>query len=101
MKAPFRARKEKVKRDEVDRRVKHDAELYSNKFSDDAKDCCQQVLQLRKCLYGQPYMRAAKPLHLSTYSNLYGLSINEICDGDPGIVGSLGMGSLYTDVSSI
>ena len=41
--APFRARKEKVKREEVDRRVKEDEEVYSTKFSDDAKDCCQKV----------------------------------------------------------
>lgn len=42
--APFRARKEKVKREEVDRRVKEDAEKYSHKFSDDAKILCQQLL---------------------------------------------------------
>ena len=41
--APFRARKEKVKREEVDRRVKEDTETYSNKFSEDAKSCCTQV----------------------------------------------------------
>lgn len=42
--APFRARKEKVKREEVDRRVKNEAEKYSNKFSEDAKLLCQQLL---------------------------------------------------------
>ncbi|XP_037911942.1 G protein-coupled receptor kinase 2, partial [Hermetia illucens] len=42
--APFRMRKEKVKREEVDRRVKEDAEKYSLKFSDDAKSLCQQLL---------------------------------------------------------
>ncbi len=42
--APFRARKEKVKRDEVDRRVKEDQETYSDKFSEDIKSCCMQVL---------------------------------------------------------
>lgn len=42
--APFRARKEKVKREEVDRRVKSDQEKYSNKFSEDAKSLCQQLL---------------------------------------------------------
>ena len=41
--APFRVRKEKVKRDEVDRRVKEDTEVYTSKFSDDAKQCCRQV----------------------------------------------------------
>jgi len=43
LQAPFRARKEKVKREEVDRRVKEDTETYSSKFSDDAKSCCMQV----------------------------------------------------------
>lgn len=42
--APFRARKEKVKREEVDRRVKCDQEKYSSKFSEDAKSLCQQLL---------------------------------------------------------
>lgn len=42
--APFRARKEKVKREEVDRRVKTESEKYSNKFSEDAKSLCQKLL---------------------------------------------------------
>lgn len=42
--APFRMRKEKVKREEVDRRVKDDPEKYSLKFNDDAKSLCQQLL---------------------------------------------------------
>jgi G protein-coupled receptor kinase len=42
--APFRARKEKVKREEVDRRVKEDAEKYSSKFSPEAQSLCQQLL---------------------------------------------------------
>ncbi|KAF2879587.1 hypothetical protein ILUMI_26586 [Ignelater luminosus] len=42
--APFRARKEKVKREEVDRRVKSEPEKYSNKFSEEAKSLCQQLL---------------------------------------------------------
>ena len=41
--SPFRARKERTKREEVDRRVKEDAETYTNKFSDSAKQCCMQV----------------------------------------------------------
>jgi len=36
-----------VKREEVDRRVKEDAETYSTKFSDDAKSCCMQVRETR------------------------------------------------------
>lgn len=43
--APFRARKEKVKREEVERRVKEDQEKYSSKFSDDAKAICQALLK--------------------------------------------------------
>lgn len=43
--APFRARKEKVKRDEVDRRVKEDQEKYTHKFTDEAKGLCQQLLK--------------------------------------------------------
>ncbi|XP_017773127.1 PREDICTED: G protein-coupled receptor kinase 2 [Nicrophorus vespilloides] len=42
--APFRARKEKVKREEVDRRVKTEQEKYSSKFSEEAKSLCQQLL---------------------------------------------------------
>ena len=41
--APFRARKEKVKREEVDRRVKEDQETYSSKFTEDARSACMAV----------------------------------------------------------
>lgn len=43
--APFRARKEKVKREEVDRRVKEMDEPYSKKFSDEARAICQGLLK--------------------------------------------------------
>lgn len=43
--APFRARKEKVKREEVDRRVKEDQERYSSKFSEEAKAICTAFLK--------------------------------------------------------
>ncbi|KAK7109223.1 G protein-coupled receptor kinase 5-like isoform X1 [Littorina saxatilis] len=43
-KAPFRARKEKVKREEVDRRVKEDQEVYSSKFVEDCRQICQALL---------------------------------------------------------
>lgn len=43
--APFRARKEKVKREEVDRRVKEEQEKYSHKFTEEAKSLCQQLLK--------------------------------------------------------
>ncbi|XP_053560170.1 G protein-coupled receptor kinase 4 isoform X2 [Bombina bombina] len=42
--SPFRKRKEKVKREEVDRRVKEDEEEYSEKFSEDAKAICRMLL---------------------------------------------------------
>lgn len=41
--SPFRKFKEKVKREEVDRRVRKDTEQYSEKFSEDAKSVCQMV----------------------------------------------------------
>lgn len=41
--SPFRKRKERVKREEVDRRVREDHEEYSDKFSEEAKDICRQV----------------------------------------------------------
>uniref|UniRef100_A0A672JZH1 G protein-coupled receptor kinase n=1 Tax=Sinocyclocheilus grahami TaxID=75366 RepID=A0A672JZH1_SINGR len=42
--SPFRRRKERVKREEVDRRVCEDQEEYTEKFSEDAKDICRQLL---------------------------------------------------------
>uniref|UniRef100_A0A8L0DU46 G protein-coupled receptor kinase n=2 Tax=Oncorhynchus mykiss TaxID=8022 RepID=A0A8L0DU46_ONCMY len=42
--SPFRRRKERVKREEVDRRVREDPEEYSDKFSEEAKDICRQLL---------------------------------------------------------
>uniref|UniRef100_A0A914DN40 G protein-coupled receptor kinase n=1 Tax=Acrobeloides nanus TaxID=290746 RepID=A0A914DN40_9BILA len=43
-KAPFRQRKEKVKREEVERRVREDQEKYSEKFSDAARTLCRGLL---------------------------------------------------------
>lgn len=43
-KAPFRQRKEKVKREEVERRVKEDQEKYSDKFSEAARTLCRYFL---------------------------------------------------------
>ncbi|XP_057362370.1 G protein-coupled receptor kinase 5 isoform X2 [Manis pentadactyla] len=42
--SPFRGRKEKVKRDEVDRRVLESEEVYSHKFSEEAKAICKRLL---------------------------------------------------------
>ncbi|XP_074856639.1 G protein-coupled receptor kinase 5 isoform X1 [Carettochelys insculpta] len=42
--SPFRGRKEKVKREEVDRRVLETEEVYSHKFSDEAKSVCKMLL---------------------------------------------------------
>nr|KAG5704047.1 hypothetical protein BaRGS_017551 [Batillaria attramentaria] len=41
LQAPFRARKEKVKREEVDRRVKEDQEVYSSKFTEECRVICE------------------------------------------------------------
>uniref|UniRef100_A0A0A9ZGM9 G protein-coupled receptor kinase n=2 Tax=Lygus hesperus TaxID=30085 RepID=A0A0A9ZGM9_LYGHE len=43
--APFRARKEKVKREEVDRRVKNEPEKYTPRFTEEAKSLCKQLLK--------------------------------------------------------
>ncbi|XP_077732017.1 G protein-coupled receptor kinase 4 isoform X8 [Canis aureus] len=42
--SPFRKFKEKVKREEVERRVKKDTEEYSKKFSEDSKSICKMLL---------------------------------------------------------
>ncbi|XP_055447530.1 G protein-coupled receptor kinase 5 isoform X2 [Psammomys obesus] len=42
--SPFRGRKEKVKREEVDRRVLETEEVYSPKFSEEAKSICSMLL---------------------------------------------------------
>ncbi|XP_032109891.1 G protein-coupled receptor kinase 4 isoform X6 [Sapajus apella] len=39
--SPFRKFQEKVKREEVDQRIKNDTEEYSEKFSEDAKSICR------------------------------------------------------------
>jgi len=41
---PFRVRKEKVRRDQVEKRVKEEKEKYSSKFSEEAKAICQALL---------------------------------------------------------
>ncbi|XP_066549438.1 G protein-coupled receptor kinase 5 [Amia ocellicauda] len=42
--SPFRGRKEKVKREEVDKRVLEIEEVYSDKFSDEAQSICKLLL---------------------------------------------------------
>ncbi|XP_062069591.1 G protein-coupled receptor kinase 4 isoform X6 [Lepus europaeus] len=42
--SPFRKFKEKVKREEIERRVKMDTEVYSAKFSEDARSICRMLL---------------------------------------------------------
>ncbi|XP_019408899.1 PREDICTED: G protein-coupled receptor kinase 4 [Crocodylus porosus] len=42
--SPFRKRKEKIKREEIERRVKEEQEVYSDKFSEDAKSICRMLL---------------------------------------------------------
>ncbi|BHF63964.1 G protein-coupled receptor kinase 6 [Sparganum proliferum] len=45
---PFRKRRERVKREEVDRRVCEDAEEYNFKFSETSKDFCKLLLRKSK-----------------------------------------------------
>uniref|UniRef100_A0A493TRZ5 G protein-coupled receptor kinase n=1 Tax=Anas platyrhynchos platyrhynchos TaxID=8840 RepID=A0A493TRZ5_ANAPP len=42
--SPFRARKERVKREEVEKRVQEEQEHYSDKFSEDARAICTLLL---------------------------------------------------------
>uniref|UniRef100_A0A0D9RTE9 G protein-coupled receptor kinase n=1 Tax=Chlorocebus sabaeus TaxID=60711 RepID=A0A0D9RTE9_CHLSB len=42
--SPFKKYKEKVKREEIDQRIKNDTEEYSEKFSEDAKSICRMLL---------------------------------------------------------
>uniref|UniRef100_A0A672JL75 G protein-coupled receptor kinase n=1 Tax=Salarias fasciatus TaxID=181472 RepID=A0A672JL75_SALFA len=42
--SPFRARKERVKREEVERRVQEEEEEYNDKFTEDAKAICRMLL---------------------------------------------------------
>uniref|UniRef100_A0A8D0ARQ2 G protein-coupled receptor kinase n=1 Tax=Sander lucioperca TaxID=283035 RepID=A0A8D0ARQ2_SANLU len=42
--SPFRARKERVKREEVERRVQEEEEEYSDKFTEDTKAICRALL---------------------------------------------------------
>uniref|UniRef100_A0A8B9NXA6 G protein-coupled receptor kinase n=1 Tax=Apteryx owenii TaxID=8824 RepID=A0A8B9NXA6_APTOW len=42
--SPFRARKERVKREEVEKRVQEEQEQYSDKFSEDARAVCKMLL---------------------------------------------------------
>jgi len=44
--APFRSRKERVKRDEVEKRILDGKYTFSDKFSEDAKDIVNQFLEL-------------------------------------------------------
>ena len=42
---PFRQRKEKVKREEIEKRVKETRETYSDKFSEPVRDFCMALLE--------------------------------------------------------
>ena len=49
--SPFRARKERVKREEVERRVQEEEEEYNDKFTEDTKAICRMVsIDGEKCL---------------------------------------------------
>ena len=57
--SPFRARKEKVKRDEVERRVKEDQEVYTDKFSSSARLICSQVCEVETTV--KPLIKMQNP----------------------------------------
>lgn len=60
--SPFRGRKEKVKREEVDRRVLETEEAYSPKFSEEAKSICKMVSPWRARRCPQAGCPAVSPL---------------------------------------
>lgn len=66
--APFRARKEKVKREEVERRVREEREKYSGKFGEDARAICQALLAK------QPNNRLGNVIHYYIYNNILYIS---------------------------
>lgn len=84
--SPFRGRKEKVKREEVDRRVLETEEVYSEKFSEEAKSLCKMVSPLSALLlhmysfqavpegslHPTPW-KSALILHVSLYQHSYHL----------------------------
>ena len=49
--SPFRGYKEKVKRDEIQRRTKENKEVYSNKFSTGVRELCENVINSCFFLY--------------------------------------------------
>lgn len=63
--SPFRARKERVKREEVEKRVQEEQEQYSEKFSEDAKAICKAVrirkgVSLSSMFFNLPFLQGAQ-----------------------------------------
>lgn len=57
--SPFRARKERVKREEVERRVQEEEEEYNDKFTEDTKTFCRMVSgdsKLVSCINGYKFI---------------------------------------------
>lgn len=74
--APFRARKEKVKREEVDRRVRESTESYSSKFTEEAKSICQQLLKKQPkdrlgCSHGRYGATQVKCMCINHFQNFF------------------------------
>lgn len=63
--SPFRKFKEKVKREEVERRVKKDTEEYSKKFSEDSKSICKMVGWALERVGGNPSQAGVVPTGLA------------------------------------
>lgn len=62
--SPFRARKERVKREEVEKRVQEEQESYSDKFSEDAKSICKMVSDLKSPAAAEKLHCPYRPLNV-------------------------------------
>lgn len=74
--SPFQKYKEKVSREELERRVKNETEEYSEKFSEDAKSICSMVGQLPQ-RWGSDYLASSSSFDGSEDSSQVGRQSSE------------------------
>lgn len=74
--SPFKKYKEKVSREELERRVKTETEEYSEKFSEDAKSICSMVGQLTQ-RWGIDYLASSSSFDGSEDSSQVGRQASE------------------------
>lgn len=74
--SPFKKYKEKVSREELERRVKNETEEYSEKFSEDAKSICSMVGQLSQ-RWGSDYLASSSSFDGSEDSSQVGRQSSE------------------------